>query len=118
MGYKYEHIGSWWEATAADPTADDNYVYGTYTEFLGTFLSTTAIPSIERLFRGTPNIDKEQWDRVHFQMRALGEIVSDPEPTFTFAHSSFRTFLTSSSRTAASCRPIRIAPSKKGMSIS
>jgi hypothetical protein len=86
MGYKYEHIGSWWEATAEDPTADDNYVYGTYTEFLGTFLSTTAVPSIERLFRGTPNIEKEQWDRVHFQMRALGEIVSDPEPTFTFAH--------------------------------
>ena len=86
MGYKYEHIGSWWEATAADPTADDNYVYGTYTEFLGTFLRTTAIPSIERLFRGTPSLEKEEWNRVHFQMRALGVIASDREPTFTFAH--------------------------------
>jgi hypothetical protein len=86
MGYKYEHIGSWWEATAADPTADDNYVYGTYTEFLGTFLSTTAIPSIERLFRGAPSLEKGEWNRVHFQMRALGEIASDREPTFTFAH--------------------------------
>ena len=86
MGYKYEHIGSWWEATAADPTADDNYVYGTYTEFLGTFLRTTAIPSIERLFPGTPSLEREEWNRVHFQMRALGEIASDREPTFTFAH--------------------------------
>jgi len=86
MGYEYEHIGSWWEATAADPTADDNHVYGTYTEFLGTFLRTTAIPSIERLFRGTPSFEREEWNRVHFQMRALGEIASDREPTFTFAH--------------------------------
>ena len=86
MGYKYEHIGSWWEATAADPTADDNYVYGTYTEFLGMFLRTTAIPSIERLFPGTPSLEREEWNRVHFQMRALGEIASDREPTFTFAH--------------------------------
>jgi hypothetical protein len=86
MGYKYEHIGSWWGATAMDPTADDNYVYGIYTEFLGTFLSTTAIPSIERVFREAPSFEREEWNRVHFQMRALGEIASNPEPTFTFAH--------------------------------
>jgi Sulfatase len=86
MGYKYEHIGSWWTPTAADPTADETHVYGVYTEFLGMFVNTTAIPAIQRLFRTPPSFDKEAWDRVHFQVRALEEIESDPAPTFTFAH--------------------------------
>jgi Sulfatase len=86
MGYRYEHIGSWWDATAVDPTADDNYVYGIYTEFLGMFVSTTAVPVIESLVGVAPGFDKEEWNRVHFQIGALREIASDPEPTFTFAH--------------------------------
>jgi hypothetical protein len=86
MGYKYEHIGSWWTPTAADPTADDSHVYGVYTEFLGMFVTTTAIPAIGRVFRTPPSYDKEAWDRVHFQVRALGEIASQSAPTFTFAH--------------------------------
>lgn len=86
MGYRYEHIGSWWDATAVDPTADANYVYGIYTEFLGMFVSTTAVPVIESLVGVAPGFDKEEWNRVHFQIGALREIVSDPEPTFTFAH--------------------------------
>lgn len=86
MGYKYEHIGSWWTPTAADRTADESYVYGAYTEFLGMFVDTTAIPAIQRLFRTPPSFDREAWDRVHFQVRALEEIPSEPAPTFTFAH--------------------------------
>jgi hypothetical protein len=86
MGYRYEHIGSWWSPTAADPTADDSHVYGVYTEFLGMFVDTTALPAIERLFRTSPSFQREAWNRVHFQMRALGEIASEPAPTFTFAH--------------------------------
>jgi Sulfatase len=86
MGYKYEHIGSWWTPTAADPTADENYSYGVYTEFLGMFVNTTAIPAIQRLFRTPPSFDREAWDRVHYQVRALEEIASEPTPTFTFAH--------------------------------
>jgi hypothetical protein len=86
MGYRYEHIGSWWYATAVDPTADDNYAYGVQTEFLSEFVSTTAVPMIERLIGVAPSFDEEQWDRVHVQIRALREIASDPEPTFTFAH--------------------------------
>jgi hypothetical protein len=86
IGYRYEHVGSWWYATAVDPTADHNYIYGEYTEFLSMFESTTAVPMIERLIGVTPSFYKEQWNRVHFQIRALREIASDPEPTFTFAH--------------------------------
>jgi hypothetical protein len=86
MGYKYEHVGSWWYGTAVDQTADDNYVYGVYTEFLSKFVSTTAVPVIERLIGVAPSFDKEQWNRVHYQIGALREIASDPEPTFTFAH--------------------------------
>jgi hypothetical protein len=86
MGYKYQHIGSWWAPTAADPTADDSYVYGVYTEFLGMFVNTTAIPDIQRIFGISASYDREAWDRVHFQVEALKEIASEPTPTFTFAH--------------------------------
>lgn len=86
MGYKYEHVGSWWGPTAVDPIADDNYVYGLSTEFLGMSLNMTAVPAIERLFRRPPSREHEEWNQVHFQIRALGEIASDPSPTFTFAH--------------------------------
>lgn len=86
MGYKYEHIGSWWDGTAFDRSADDNYVYGVYTEFLGAFVGTTALPALERQFGIQPGFDKEEWDRVHYQVRALNEIAANPEPTFTFAH--------------------------------
>jgi Sulfatase len=88
MGYKYEHIGSWWSGTSFDPTADDNYTYGGYTEFSGVFMSTTALPAMFRQFGLGPSVDvdKQQWERVHHQIEALGLIASDPAPTFTFAH--------------------------------
>jgi hypothetical protein len=86
MGYKYDHIGSWWGPTAVDPTADDNPRYGIFSEFMGMFLATTAIPPIEQLFGAAPNFEREAWDRIPFQVGALQDIASDPAPTFTFAH--------------------------------
>jgi hypothetical protein len=88
MGYRYEHIGSWWSGTFFDPSADDNYTYGGYTEFSGVFMNTTVLPAISRQLGLGPSVDvdKQQWERVHYQMEALGMIASDPAPTFTFAH--------------------------------
>lgn len=88
MGYKYEHIGSWWAGTFLDSSADDNYTYGYYTEFSGAFMNTTALPAIFRQLRLGPSVDiyKQQWERVHYQADTLTDIASDPAPTFTFAH--------------------------------
>jgi hypothetical protein len=88
MGYKYEHVGSWWSGTASDPSADDNYTYGSYTEFSGAFMETTVLPAISRQLRLGPSVDvdKQQWERVRSQIDALGKIAADAAPTFTFAH--------------------------------
>src|SRR4029453_13136337 len=67
-------------------TADDNYLYGVYTEFLGMFLSTTAVPAIEHLVRTSPSFEREAWNPAHFQVDALERISIDPATTFTFAH--------------------------------
>jgi hypothetical protein len=88
MNYKYEHIGSWWEGTAFDPSADQNHTYGLYTEFSDTFLSSTALPALARQLHIGPSADpdRQQWERVHFQIDALRRVASDSAPTFTFAH--------------------------------
>lgn len=88
MDYKYEHIGSWWGGTAFDPSADENYTYGLYTEFSDSFVSSTALPALARQFHIGPSADpnRQQWERVHFQIDALRKVASDSAPTFTFAH--------------------------------
>ena len=73
------------EATAADPTADDNYVYGIYTEFLGAFLAQPLCPR-SSASSGGPSHRKRAMGSRSFPDEGAGEIVSDPEPTFTFAH--------------------------------
>ncbi len=86
MGYKYEHIGSTWNGTAVDPSADDNYAGDVYSETLGVFLETTAVPAIQRAFGMVPDFARVASDEVDTQVRALGEIALDPAPTFAFVH--------------------------------
>ena len=88
MGYTNVHIGSFWAPTATDPGADVNLVYGTRTEFGGAFLHASILPPVmERL--GVPGFDdreRENYDRILFQQRAILDVAADSRPTFTFAH--------------------------------
>jgi hypothetical protein len=36
-----------------------------------------ALPALERQFGIQPGFDKEEWDRVHYQVRALNEIAAN-----------------------------------------
>jgi hypothetical protein len=88
LGYRYVHIGSWWEPTWDDPTADTNYTYGGLGEFSGVFSATTMWPAIAtRLGMGASQDQRlQQFERVAFQIDAVAETARDPDPTFTFAH--------------------------------
>lgn len=88
LGYRYEHVGSWWEPTRTDPLADRNHVYADTSEFTSVFLATTIWPAFASTtgIASAPSFDERQYGRVGFQFEALRSIARDPEPTFAFAH--------------------------------
>ncbi|MGZ8578626.1 MAG: sulfatase-like hydrolase/transferase [Actinomycetota bacterium] len=89
LGYEYEHVGTWWPQTAMDPLADRNYTYGSFGEFATVFTQTTMLPSVAS-YMGIESYDfrHQEYERIGYQFRSLREISDDPDPTFTFAHST------------------------------
>lgn len=88
LGYRTEHIGSWWTPTSVDPYADANHVYGGTSEFSHIFLSTTMWPKVSETIGLAPYVsfEQQQYQRVLYQFQELDRIAEDPRPTFTFAH--------------------------------
>ena len=87
MGYRYEHVGSWWAISWADVTADRNFLFGGVPEFGKVFLDTTLVPTVARkLGIGSVDFEHQAYDRIGFQVDSLRTISQEPEPTFTFAH--------------------------------
>jgi len=85
-GYRYVHLGSWWNATATNPQADRNITMGGLSEFSSTLLETTvAAPVIHRVFPGSDPLLRE-YRRVHFQFDQLSKVADDPARTFVFGH--------------------------------
>jgi hypothetical protein len=87
MGYRYEHVGSWWQVTWDDPTADHNFIFGGPPEFGQVFLDTTLLPTISRrLGIVSGDFERQAYERIGFQVDSLRTIAQEPGPTFTFAH--------------------------------
>jgi hypothetical protein len=81
IGYRYIHIGSWWNQTRMSPEADENIVFGSYSELTSTLWGTTALRPIadeDRRMR--------EWKRVQFQFAALEATRKLQGPRFVFAH--------------------------------
>ncbi|MBI4728329.1 MAG: hypothetical protein HY775_02320 [Acidobacteria bacterium] len=88
-GYEYANIGSWWEGTRKNALADRNYVYDPLSEFSRVLLQTTAAWPLAKRFGADRVLDvrESQWNRVHFQFRAIEETRKDFRgPAFVFAH--------------------------------
>jgi hypothetical protein len=63
-GYEYAHVGSWWDPTAEDSSADVNVEFG-----------TDAFDDRRGIYRAIPD-----------QFDAVAEAARRPGPTFVFAH--------------------------------
>ena len=89
LGYRYNHIGTWWPQTGIDPTADANYTFGSFGEFATVFTQTTMLPSISS-YLGIDRYDfrQQEYRRLAYQYTSLREIAQDDAPTFTFLHST------------------------------
>jgi hypothetical protein len=85
-GYRYVHVGSWWEPTSASPLADRSERYGGLSEFSQVLLDQTALAPILR--RLSPDLDmrRREYERVLFQFDRVADAAGDRRPTFVFAH--------------------------------
>lgn len=93
QGYRYLHLGSWFEPTKVNPLADQNFLMGDLylgldgfsTEFLET---TLFAPVIRRLSSRTSSFDFaiQHRNRILYQFERLEEIPSLAGPKFVFAH--------------------------------
>ena len=89
QGYRYVHIGSWFEASRTSPLADETISYDPLSEFSRTLLETTPIGPLSKSFGfGKNNLDPRRvsWARVQFQLEQLVRVGNDGKPTFVFAH--------------------------------
>ena len=85
-GYRYIHLGSWWDGTAKSPFADGNFSYEGRRGFAQLLYSTTlARPFGE--YVGLSDTERESdYKRVLFQLSTLRGLRDAPGPKFVFAH--------------------------------
>jgi hypothetical protein len=90
QGYRYIHIGSWFNPTRRSRVADEVLEFATATEFEAVLYETTAMPLLEDHFGGEelvmPPADRSNYENALFQFRALNRVLGDPGPKFVYAH--------------------------------
>ena len=89
QGYRYYHIGSWFNPTASIPIADENLSFDTTSEFESVLRDTTILPALEEVLgRQTPETTFRDRHRegTLFTFRQLHRLQSAPGPKFVFAH--------------------------------
>jgi hypothetical protein len=85
LGYRYVHIGSWWDPTARNPLADVNVPYTGVAEFPSVLLQTTAAWPVINLNGGGLG-RRRDWIGVQQQFEALVRSYDVAGPKFVFAH--------------------------------
>jgi hypothetical protein len=87
-GYRYVHVGSWFEPTRAAPGADEILNPETVVSFASTVYDITALPYLTRTLglRPPKTFAMKHADSARFQLERLREQVAMPGPKFVFAH--------------------------------
>jgi hypothetical protein len=94
-GYRYVHIGSWWDPTERSSIADVNFGIAAPSDFTSALLKTTILPEVTaRLKRFGIKLptsvelsgDQAQYDGAIYGFQKLEEQIATPGPKFVFAH--------------------------------
>ena len=85
-GYRYIHIGSWWEPTSRSPLADRSARYGGLSEFSQVLLDQTAVAPVVRALAPDLDVRRREYQRVQFQFDQVETAAASPEATFVFGH--------------------------------
>ena len=95
QGYRYLHIGSWWDPTEKSSIADVNYGISAPSDFTEALVKTTILPEItSRLPRIGIHLPAQvelsgegaQYDGAVFGFQKLEDLATAPGPKFVFAH--------------------------------
>jgi hypothetical protein len=96
QGYRYVHIGSWWDPTGTSSIADENYGLESGADDFSTALfKTTVLPPATAVLKrvGVPipeaetlSLDDQQYEGTLRGFDRLDRIEHRDQPTFTFAH--------------------------------
>ena len=88
QGYRYAHIGPWWDPTASDKTAQVNYHYDKTSEFTRVLLQTTIVQPLAKRIGWLKEFDGRQvaHNQILFQFESIIDASKLPGPTYTFAH--------------------------------
>jgi hypothetical protein len=88
QGYRYVHIGSWFNPTRSVAIADENLESDSTTEFRAVLDQTTALPLLTGLLPedAMPPEDEKHVDHARFQFRAIHRLIDEPGPKFVLLH--------------------------------
>jgi hypothetical protein len=88
QGYRYAHIGPWYDPTASDKTAQLNYHYDKTSEFTRVLLQTTIVQPLAKRVGLLKEFDGRQvsHNQILFQFESVLDASKLPGPTYTFAH--------------------------------
>lgn len=88
QGYRYAHIGPWYDPTASDKTAQVNYHYDKTSEFTRVLLQTTIVHPLAKRIGWLKEFDGRQvaHNQIRFQFDSILDASKLSGPTYTFAH--------------------------------
>jgi hypothetical protein len=88
QGYRYAHIGPWYDPTASDPIAHVNYHYDKRSEFSRVLIETTVVQPFAERVGFLKDLDGRQitHNQIRFQFESILDASELPGPTYTFAH--------------------------------
>lgn len=88
QGYRYAHIGPWYDPTASDPTAHVNYHYDKRSEFSRVLIETTLLHPVAKRLGFLKDLDGRQvaHNQIRFQFDSILDASDLPGSTYTFAH--------------------------------
>jgi hypothetical protein len=89
LGYRYLHLGSWWNPTRTDPAADVNYNADLQSEVDSVLIEFSVAPSIIETFdleEEPPSESVKHEKHNRFALETLDGIPDEPGPKFVLAH--------------------------------
>jgi hypothetical protein len=88
-GYRYIHLGAWWEPTRDSPIADEVLALGKTTELQSVLYEASVMPTIDGLLqldRGDTHSRDQHRDQALFAFRQVERLAHTPGRKFVFAH--------------------------------
>ena len=88
QGYRYAHVGPWYDPTASDPIAHVNYHYDKRSEFTRVLIETTALRPFAKRLGFLEDLDARRvtHNQIKFQIDSILDASELPGATYTFAH--------------------------------